>query len=105
MYTVIRSSFASCDMCDVLACLEFFCIFSNFHARTPLEGQQMPLIDDIIMQKNGMQWNGMDWEESGLFSLSDYSEIYERYLSVFSRDQIMVVNGEELVSGPLQELR
>ena len=68
----------------------------------------MPDIDDIIMGRAGMiQQRGL----SGLslndmvFYLSNYTLIYQMVSQVFPTKDLLVVNGDKLVTDPLQEIR
>ena len=68
----------------------------------------MPDIDDIIMGSAGLiQQRGL----SGLslnemvFYLSNYTLIYQMVSQVFPRENILVVNGDMMVTDPLQEIR
>ena len=70
--------------------------------------ETMPEVDDIIMGRAGqIQQKGV----SGLslnemvFYLSNYTVIYEMVSQVFPRGNILVVNGDKIVTDPLQEIR
>ena len=69
---------------------------------TPFTGHDMPLIDDIIFD---YVTKGQSLINIGdLLELSKFSGIYERYNSKLP-GRIMVVNGDELILNPFEEIR
>ena len=68
----------------------------------------MPDLDDLIMGRAGQiehsGISGLSLNEM-VFYLSNYTLIYQMISSVFDSKNIMVVNGDKIVTDPLQEIR
>ena len=68
----------------------------------------MPDVNDLIMGRAGQIEqkiiSGLSFNEM-MFYFSNYTLIYEMVASVFDSEQMMVVNGDKIVTEPLQEIR
>ena len=70
--------------------------------------ETMPEVDDIILGRAGKivqrGISGLSLSEM-VFYLSNYSLIHQMVEEVFPRENILVVNGDKIVTEPLMEIR